>query len=183
MRLKGFLRFARYPVLLLLVVVLLCSTLFRVRVRTTVHLQRPDPLWEKITYGGSISSLREMIDAKPSLVMQRFQGATPLYWAVNAGRDDVVRLLLQTGADPNSGWQNDSGTKSEAPIVGAVASGHRQSVRLLIDYGARLDVKDRWGSTLIESAQAHGESAIEKMLKDGPTTKRVPDIINSGSKN
>ena len=61
--------------------------------------------------------------------------------AAQLGQADVVRLLLDAGVDPNR--YNPSGFHSHAtPLHQAVWSGADEVVRLLVERGARLDIKD-----------------------------------------
>jgi ankyrin repeat protein len=57
------------------------------------------------------------------------------------GHREIVRLLLDAGEDPNR--FNPRGLHAHAtPLHQAVSSGHDAVVRLLVERGARLDVKD-----------------------------------------
>ena len=61
--------------------------------------------------------------------------------AAQLGHADVVRLLLDAGVDPNR--YNPDGFHSHAtPLHQAVWSDSDEVVRLLVERGARLDVKD-----------------------------------------
>ena len=62
--------------------------------------------------------------------------------AVQLGHPDVVRLLLDAGVDPN--LFNPPGFHQHAtPLHQAVWSGSDEVARLLVERGARLDVKDK----------------------------------------
>ena len=57
------------------------------------------------------------------------------------GQTDVVRVLLDAGGDPNR--FNPRGTHSHTPpLHQAIAAGHLDVVKLLVERGARLDIKD-----------------------------------------
>lgn len=61
--------------------------------------------------------------------------------AAQHGHAEVVRLLLDAGEDPNR--YNPDGNHSHAtPLHQAVLAGHEAVVRLLVERGARLDIKD-----------------------------------------
>jgi ankyrin repeat protein len=61
--------------------------------------------------------------------------------AAQLGRTDVVRLLLDAGEDPNR--YNPDGYHSHAtPLHQAIWGKHGDVVRLLVERGARLDIKD-----------------------------------------
>jgi ankyrin repeat protein len=61
--------------------------------------------------------------------------------ASQLGHADVVSMLLDAGEDPNR--FNPPGTHSHSPpLHQAIAGGHLNVVKLLIDRGARLDIKD-----------------------------------------
>ncbi len=61
--------------------------------------------------------------------------------AAQHGHTDIVRLLLDAGEDPNR--NNPDGHHSHAtPLHQAVWSNHAGVVKLLVERGARLDIKD-----------------------------------------
>ncbi|MBY0495763.1 MAG: ankyrin repeat domain-containing protein [Cyanobacteria bacterium] len=61
--------------------------------------------------------------------------------AAQCGHPDVVGVLLDAGEDPNR--FNPPGTHSHTPpLHQAIAAGHLEVVKVLIDRGARLDIKD-----------------------------------------
>jgi len=61
--------------------------------------------------------------------------------AAQLGHVEVVRLLLDTGEDPNR--YNPPGHHSHAtPLHQAVWAGHLDLVKLLVERGARLDIRD-----------------------------------------
>jgi hypothetical protein len=61
--------------------------------------------------------------------------------AAQHGNTEIVRLLLDAGEDPNrynpDGWHSHS-----TPLHQAIASDHGDVVRLLVERGARTDIKD-----------------------------------------
>ena len=61
--------------------------------------------------------------------------------AAQLGHVEVVRLLLDAGEDPNR--YNPPGTHAHSvPLHQAIAAGRFEVVRLLVERGARLDIKD-----------------------------------------
>lgn len=62
--------------------------------------------------------------------------------ASQLGQVDAVKLLLDAGEDPNR--FNPPGTHAHTPpLHQAIAAGHLNAVKLLVDRGARLDIRDR----------------------------------------
>src|ERR1700704_2657632 len=85
-------------------------------------------------------------------------GETPLHSALcKANRpvyDDVVEILLASGANPNcvtrpametGEFMRDCRTKGETPLHRAAAFGSERSIQLLLDAGAVRDAKDMNG--------------------------------------
>jgi len=85
--------------------------------------------------------------------------------AAQLGHADVVRLLLDAGEDPNR--YNPDGTHSHStPLHQSVIAGHEAVVRLLIERGARLDIKDSiYQGTPLGWAIHGGKSEMEKYLR------------------
>jgi ankyrin repeat protein len=95
-------------------------------------------------------------------------GETPLHAALckanRPGYDLVVRVLLSHGANPNAAtrpgvetgsFMRDARTKGETPLHRAAAFGSLDVIRLLIDAGAALDVKDAHGDSPLAWASWH----------------------------
>ena len=61
--------------------------------------------------------------------------------AAQHGHTDVVRLLLDAGEDPNR-YNPDGFHSHSTPFHQAVCAGHVEVVRLFVERGARLDIRD-----------------------------------------
>jgi hypothetical protein len=81
------------------------------------------------------------------------------------GHAPVVALLLDSGEDPNR--YNPAGTHSHStPLHQAAAGSHLDVVRLLVERGAVLDLKDTlWQGTPADWAKHEGHSDIERYLR------------------
>lgn len=74
-------------------------------------------------------------------------GTTPLHWAANFQADiGITRVVLAAKPDINA--VNDTG---ETPLHWA-ARGKPDKVELLLDHGADVNVKDKWGGTPLQHA-------------------------------
>ncbi|MDX1984488.1 MAG: ankyrin repeat domain-containing protein, partial [Bryobacteraceae bacterium] len=84
--------------------------------------------------------------------------------AAQNGQAEVVRLLLNAGEDPDR--YNPEGFHSHStPLHQAALGGHLAVVRLLVDRGARRDLRDRiWHSTPFGWAQYAGHAEVAKFL-------------------
>jgi ankyrin repeat protein len=85
--------------------------------------------------------------------------------AAQHGHEDVVRLLLDAGEDPNR--YNPDGYHSHAtPLHHAAGSNHADVVRLLVERGARLDIQDTvYRGTPLDWAVYGGRTAIADYLR------------------
>ncbi|MDR3775154.1 MAG: ankyrin repeat domain-containing protein [Terracidiphilus sp.] len=96
-------------------------------------------------------------------------GETPLHAALcktdRMVYDRILLVLLSHGANPNAatipgaetgGFMRDCRTKGETPLHRAAAFGEVETIRLLIDAGARIDAKDANGDTPLSWASWYG---------------------------
>jgi len=85
--------------------------------------------------------------------------------ASQLGHADVVKLLLDAREDPNR--YNPKGNHAHAtPLHHAALGGHEAVVRLLVERGARLDIKDTiYEATPLGWAQYGGRTAIVAYLR------------------
>lgn len=80
--------------------------------------------------------------------------------AAGGSRVDLVKELLEAGADPNapssSGW---------TPLMAAVAGGRKEAAVALLDAGADPDAHDRLGRTPLDVAQRAGQANLVRLLR------------------
>jgi uncharacterized protein len=111
-------------------------------------------------------------------------GETPLHAALckasSPAYDHVVSVLLAGGANPNSRtkpavptgcFMRDCRTKAETPLHRAAAFGSAAAIRMLLEAGATIDVKDMNGDTPLNWASWHNRPAfiLERLCYGGMT--------------
>jgi hypothetical protein len=81
------------------------------------------------------------------------------------GRVEIARLLLDAGEDPNR-YNPVGGHSHSTPLHQAAGAGNDELVRLLVERGARLDLKDiLWQATPADWARHAGRTEIEAYLR------------------
>ena len=85
--------------------------------------------------------------------------------AAQHGHLEIVRLLLDAGEDP-SRYNPDGYHSHSTPLHQAVSSDHGEVVRLLVERGARLDIRDTiYQGTPLDWAVYCGRTAIAEYLR------------------
>lgn len=93
---------------------------------------------------GDLPALSTLLFAGVSPDTRADDGTRPLCWAVRMNRGDIVKLLLEKGADVNA-EEGDDGTALDV----AALSGHADLVRLLLSHGAAVNHMDHGGHTAL----------------------------------
>ncbi len=86
--------------------------------------------------------------------------------AAQFGHADLVGSLLDLGEDPDR-YNPPRAHSHSTPLHQAALAGHEDVVRLLVERGARLDLKDvLWGGTPADWARHEGRGRIEEYLRE-----------------
>jgi len=107
---------------------------------------------------GYINVMRELISAGADVNIRRNEGISPLHAAIEKGFIDVVKMLLennnQHGADVNT---------ADIPLHSAVRHG-LDVVQLLVQHGAKVNVQNIEGETLLHIAVRCEQSEVIMFL-------------------
>src|SRR5882672_9019828 len=85
--------------------------------------------------------------------------------AAQSGHVEIVRMLLDAGEDPNR-YNPVGGHSHSTPLHQAALAGHDELVRLFVERGARLDMKDiLWRGTPADWATHEGHTELATYLR------------------
>jgi|CZKS01.1.fsa_nt_gi ankyrin repeat protein len=110
---------------------------------------------------------------------QPVHGYTPLWFAIQSNRADVVDLLLAGHADPNALVMTGEGLSqyggNAAPLKLAVLNGNQRLALKLISAGARVDAKGPSGRTALFGAVTDVHLDLIRLLIDNGADVNVRD--------
>ncbi len=141
-----------------------------------------DPVerFTSLCLAGDERSVRAMLDADPDLLARAPKDL--VLKTVGTGRTAKVRLALDLGFDPD--WIDDV-----AAIHGAAGSGSEEMVRLLLERGASLTLREPWyDATAVGWVDFFDQTRMRDMLlSEGPIclfdaldydrVDRIPDVL------
>jgi uncharacterized protein len=81
------------------------------------------------------------------------------------GRIEMVRALLEAGADPNWRWSEQT---EPTPLMEAAWCGRPEVVRLLLRYGADPGLRNTHGETALMLAQRRHHRQVAAVLAEWP---------------
>ena len=120
---------------------------------------------------GRLVHLISNLAHKPELVNAYSEdGFQPLGLAAFFGKNEAVKYLIKAGAEVNSPSKNTLGV---TPLQSAVAGGHLEITRLLLEAGASPNVRDRSGYTPLHAAAQNGHIEIVRSLIFGGANVEV----------
>ena len=85
---------------------------------------------------------------------------TALFYAVLCNKTDVIRLLLQNGADVNKRYRS-----GHTPVHEAAMGNNTEVIAMLIKYGASINITNDKGEKPIDLARRYECEAAVRMLK------------------
>jgi ankyrin repeat protein len=120
---------------------------------------------------GSVERVQDLIGREPNLARTWSpDGFTPLHLASFFGRCDCARVLIDGGAGVSETAKNPMAV---TPLNSAAASGHMETVELLLKNGAEVDAAQKGGYTALHSAAHNGNAAmVELLLAHGADRER-----------
>lgn len=114
---------------------------------------------------GNVAVVRDLLDAGVPVDSPSEYGATALSFACDKGHAEVVKLLLERGANPNV---KDTFYESD-PMTWAAYNGHTEVVKLLIGAGVEA------GPALGMALQRDKLEVVKAVLATGKTSQEAKD--------
>lgn len=167
-----------------------------------VHLYRDIggmPALHQVVKAGDLDATRRVLQYECIDVNEEYWSSTPVDYAAQDSRIEVMRLLLQAGADPNRGLIRaaesgqieviklllEAGADPNRGLIYAAKSGQLEAIKILISLGAKVD-GDQDSSPLYEAMSKKKWEAAKLLLATGaditklkPKTSLLYDVLAS----
>lgn len=118
---------------------------------------------DNVVAAAGLGRLDELGRMLPSADAESRQAALAI--AASHGRVEALKVLLDAGEDPNR-YNPDGFHAHSTPLHQAALAGHEAAVRLLVERGAKLDIKDTiYHSTPLGWAEHGGQTVVAEYLR------------------
>jgi ankyrin repeat protein len=126
---------------------------------------RDERLMIKAAKAGEVAAIARLLTLDKGLINARDKdGSTPLHCAAWKGHAEVVKILLDAGAEVNARSQNEH--YGDTALHAAAHGNQKDVVRILIARGADLNAKNRIGRTPLGETEWHKATAAARLLKE-----------------
>lgn len=107
------------------------------------------------------------VEINPSKVSSSYETSdvNPLCLAISKGDITTVKQIISYGIDIN-----ETTNRGMTPLMYAAIYNQSEIAKLLLEKGAKLDMKDKSGSTALDHAKNSGFESVVEVLK--PSKKR-----------
>lgn len=127
---------------------------------------------------GHIDIVKKYIDAGYISSTRDSKGVPILCLAVRFEHLDIVRFLIDIGADINA----ISDDRNNSAVMDAASTGNLEAVKILVDEGADLESQSKNGQTALILAVGHGDEAISNYLLAAGANYEVKDSLGMSAK-
>ncbi len=114
-------------------------------------------------FNGKYKLVKKSIEAGCDIDFSDKKGYTPLMWAALKGNEDIVKLLIDSGANPNT---KNYRAKGITALMLATKKGNYPIVRYLVNHGANINMKTGGGMTALKIAYHQKYGKIARLLED-----------------
>ena len=148
--------------------------------------EMPSTPVHEAAWKGDIERVRQLVKDGADINEPDAMGATPLYWAArgghplgphrcageDAGRPDVIKAMLDLGADPNAQDRRPripGGSSGWTPLFVAFHHEQFKSAAVMLKAGANPNIRSDQGMSVMEMASAEGapKELIELIVDKG----------------
>ena len=121
-----------------------------------------------------------LIGAGANVSASNRTGVTPMRLASINGSADMLKRLLDAGADPNAPLSDQGDTA----LMMAARTGLTQPIQLLLDRGADIDATESWGGTtaLMWAISEHHPEAARALIEAGADLNLRSKIVGVSSR-
>ena len=121
----------------------------------------------KAAIDGNVDKATELLQKGEDLEERDGYGYNPLLWATYFQHADMVKYLLDMGADPNVTTEKKyvSVPPGSTPLIIASYYGTDDIVDILLQHGAKKDIKNSKGYTALMYAQEYRYKYCEDLLE------------------
>ncbi|XP_068240278.1 protein fem-1 homolog A-like [Palaemon carinicauda] len=123
------------------------------------YVREASPVWAA-TLGGHLNIVKYLTSKGACVSLPTYCNSTPLKVACYPGRQDLVKVLVQNGAD------FEDTDHHEMALLMACFKGHSQLVNYLLDFGANLNRKTSDGKSALHLGVYSGCLDVVKVLID-----------------
>lgn len=129
------------------------------------------PIIHQHAEAGNAEAVQAELQAGANVNQKDGDGRSVLYIASLGGKNDVVRVLLDAGANPNL----PAGRKgNDTPLHAAAKYGHWKTVEILVENGATVDIRNKARQTPLHYAAWNGRLlTVKTLLKAGASSQAV----------
>ncbi len=134
---------------------------------------------------GNIERVRELLDQDPALINRisdchtGYSGSgSALTNAASGGHIEIVKLLLERGADPNLPVEGIAPRGHS--LYTAVSRGHTEIVKLLLEHGAYPNTEVESSADTLSIAISNGDSAVVELLCSYGAARNVNLLAHAG---